>query len=174
MRHVGEASELPFEAVEVRGSSVHECLQCDDFIANAVVHFVDRAHASRADVPDDAKSLGAGEVFLGQRRRPQQLRRAVKKGASCSWAEQEPHELRRQSRIGRACVIHVGSTGGRAPSSASSKTARRRRCRCGVRLIPWADLRRARLATSTNGSRIYCCATALQGTTPMAQTPRHA
>ena len=131
---VGETSKLPFQPIQIGGTGPQQGLQRDDLVAHSVVHLVDHAHSPRAQPSHDAKARGAG------------------KRSSASTADQQSGG---RSRNERACwcaansrITSVSRSGSLAQarstyprerttsySSASSKTARRRRCQSGVWLM---------------------------------------
>ena len=50
VRHIGEASELPLQPIEIGGAGAKQGLQRDDLVADAVVRLVDDAHSARAEL----------------------------------------------------------------------------------------------------------------------------
>ena len=83
VRHVGEASELPFQPIEVGRTGPQKRLQCDDLVANSVVHFIDGPHAACAQPAHHAKAPGAGKLLLGLDRRSQQLAADGRETSAC-------------------------------------------------------------------------------------------
>ena len=59
---VGQAAELSFEVIEISRVDAQQRLQCDDLVAGPVVHFVDNAHAARAEGPQDGETLRPGKL----------------------------------------------------------------------------------------------------------------
>ena len=118
MRHVGEASELLLQAVEVGGARPAQGLQSDDLAADCVVDFVDDTHAAGARA--------------GARRESDRCRRTAVDGLSrpeVQWTFEK-----------RVRLLMGGQRGGSRPSEVRD---RRRTCdpgRCRARTGPEDDL----------------------------------
>ena len=67
VRHIGEASEFSFQPIEVGRARPQEGFQCDDLVANSVVHFIDDAHSARTQPTHHPKAPGAGKIALRPR-----------------------------------------------------------------------------------------------------------
>ena len=136
VRHIGEASELSFQAIEVGRAGPKQGLQCDDFVA-------DRCRALRRRRPCPPRPAGAppesalvpgkcSSARTADAAAPADAREtsAYPRGppAAASLQARGRDRSRRRDRT-------YASRADGSCSSASSKTARRRRCRSGVWLI---------------------------------------
>ena len=68
VRDVCQAAELPLEPVDVGRPRAKQRFQRDDFVADLVVHFVDDAHAARAQLPAHGEALGPSELRARSKR----------------------------------------------------------------------------------------------------------
>ena len=75
MRDIGQAAELPLEPVDVGRPRAKQRFQRDDFVADLVVHFVDDAHAARAQLPADREALGPSKLRARSKRGQWRLNR---------------------------------------------------------------------------------------------------
>ena len=64
MSDIGEAAEFPLETRDVGRARPQQGLERDHFVANAVVHRVDDAHAARTEPAKDRESLRAAKLGL--------------------------------------------------------------------------------------------------------------
>ena len=105
--HIGEASELPLQTIEVGCAGAKQGLQSDDLVTDPVVHFVDHPHAARAQPSHHSKAPGAGKTIFGRHGRRQQIRRVIEKRERFLVGRQQAHHFRPKVWIARAGLIEV-------------------------------------------------------------------
>jgi hypothetical protein len=75
MRDVCQTAEFALEPVDVGRARAKQRFQRDDFVADLVVHFVDDAHAARAQLPAHGQALGPSELRARSKRGQRRLDR---------------------------------------------------------------------------------------------------
>ena len=61
---IGKASELPLQTIDSGGAGSKQSLQCDDLVAESVVHFIDHAHSARTQPLQYTKARSVEEVLF--------------------------------------------------------------------------------------------------------------
>ena len=107
MSHIGEASKLSLQPVDVGGTGPSESLQSNDLVSDVILDFVDDPHSARAQTAHDPKAVGAGEMLLVSDGGAEQIRRVLEKRAHFLVDRQEAHHVGPEVGIVAARAVNI-------------------------------------------------------------------